>query len=177
MNIKSKSDYFITLAEAKVSLRVDEDFIDEDNFISQLIEAATGFAENYINKDIASTTNTTTLLEFSGTVINIHEGNYRSITSVTGSDSGLINSSAYTIEYFDSYFTITLDSSISDETMIIVFETGYVLSTYPAQIKRAVQIKITDLYDTERGSYHLMTVKKEGVFETLLDFFQVKRFI
>lgn len=177
MNVKVKTAYFITLAEAKVHLRVADSFTAEDSYISQLIEASTGFAENYIDKDIASTTNTLTLQGFSGTVITINEGNYRSVTSVTGETSGLISSDDYEIKYSDSCFVITLDDSISDEDVVIVFETGYVLSTYPVQIRQAVKVKITDLYDTERGSYHLGAMKREDVFQNLLNYFVSMKFI
>lgn len=177
MNVKSKTDYFITLAEAKVHLRVADSFTAEDSYIQQLIKAATGMAENYIDKDIASTTNTATLQGWSGNVITINEGNYRSVTTVTGETSGPISSDDYEIKYQDSCFVITLDNSINDEDVVVVFETGYVLSTFPQQIRRAVYVKLTDLYDTERGSYHLGVMKKEGVFESLLNYFVSMKFI
>lgn len=177
MNVKVKTDYFITLAEAKIHLRVSDDFTAEDSYITQLIKAAVGFAESYIDKSIASTTNTVTLQGWSGTIITINEGNYRSVTTVTGETSGLISSDDYEIKYDDSSFTITLDDSISDEDLILVFETGYILGTFPQEIRQAVYVKLTDLYDTERGSYHLGVMKREGVFESLLDYFVSMKFI
>ena len=176
MNVKVKTDYFITLAEAKVQLRVEPSFTAEDSHITQLIKAATGFAENYIDKDIASTTNTATLQGWSGNIITINEGNYRSVTSVTGETSGLISSGNYEVKYEDSCFTITLDNSISDEDMTIVFETGYILSTYPFQIRQWVLSKIVDLYDTNRGSYHLNVLKTDDKLNGLLDYFVAMKF-
>ncbi len=179
MNVKVKSNYFISLAEAKKHLRQDVSFTDEDSYITQLIEAATGFAENYIEKDIAVTVNTLTILEFSGTEIVIQEGNYRSVTSVTGSGSGLIDAGDYTVKYDDATFTIVLDDSvsISDETMTIVFVTGYTLSIYPKQIKQAVLIKIHDLYDPERGTFNIGVLKMNDIFEGLLNFYVKMRFV
>ena len=179
MTVKVKSDYFVTLAEAKVHLRVDVAFTAEDSYIAQLIKAATGFAENYIEKDIAKTAGTLTLLEFSGSKIIIQEGNYRSVTSVTGSVSGLIDSGDYNVKYDDATFTITFDNSvnINDETITILFETGYISSTYPAQIRQAVLISIHDLYDPERGSFTMNAVKQNGVVKNLLNYYVKMRFV
>jgi len=178
MNVKVKSNYFITLAEAKKHLRVDVSFTDEDSFITQLIEAATGFAENYIEKDIASTVNTKTILEFSGDEILIQEGNYKSVTSVTGSISGALTFGDNAVKYDDSTFTITLDNEITtEETLTVVFETGYTLSTYPKQIRQAILIKIHDLYDPERGSFNIGVLKTNDIFESLLNFYVKMRFV
>ena len=177
MNVKVKTEQFISLAEAKVHLRVSDDFTAEDSYIIQLVKAATGFSENYINKDIASTTNTLTLLEYSGTIIEIFEGNYRSVTSVTGSTTGLISENDYSIKYADDTFTITLDDSISDETMTIVYETGYILSTYPVTIQAWIKKEITKLDDAERGGYHLNSIKQMNNPYSLLDYYVLKRFV
>lgn len=178
MNVKVKSDYFITLAEAKKQLRVDVSFTDEDSFITQLIEAATGFAENYIEKDIASTTDTLTILEFSGDEILVQEGNFKSVTSVTGSVSGALTYGDNEIKYDDATFTITLDDTIStEETLTVVFETGYALSTYPGQIRNAILIKIHDLYDPQRGSFNIGVLKMNDIFEGLLNFYVKMRFV
>ena len=177
MNVKDKTAYFITLAEAKVHLRVSIDFTAEDSYITQLIKAATGSAEDYIDKDIASTTNTATLQGWSGTIITINEGNFRSVTSVTGETSGLISADDYEIKYQDSCFTITLDNSISDEDVVIVFETGYILSTYPEKIQQWIYKKMTDLYDTNRGSYHLKGIEEMKNPYALLDFYVAMKFV
>lgn len=177
MNVKVKSAYFITLFEAKRHLRVSDDFTDEDSYISQLIEAATGMAEDKIEMDIASTTNTTTILGFSGSEIVIPEGNYRSVTSVTAETTGLIDPSNYEVSYTHADFTITLDDSISDENMVIVFETGYILSTFPPKVRQAIYVKIHDLYDPTRGSYNLASIKNNDVFDILLNPLVKKTFV
>ena len=177
MNVKVKSDYFITLAEAKIHLRLDADYVAEDSYVTQLIKAATGFAENYINMDIAQTANTLTLNSYSGNIILINEGNYRSVTSVTGEISGEIDSGAYETVYTKSNFTITLDDSINDENMTIVFETGYVDSTYPVQIEQAILIKLHDLYDPQRGSFNIGVIKENAIFTQLLNYYVGDNFI
>ena len=179
MNVKVKSAYFITLFEAKRHLRVSDDFTDEDSYIGQLIEAATGMAEDKIEMDIASTTNTTTILSFTGSSIRIGEGNYRSVTSVTAETTGLIDPSNYEVSYTHADFTITFDDTvnISDENMVIEFETGYILSTYPTKVRQAIYVKIHDLYDTERGSYGMTTIKNNDVFDILLNPLVKKTFV
>lgn len=179
MNVKVKAEWFITLNEAKTHLRVSEDFIDEDSYILQLIQAATGLAEDKIEKDIATTTNTTTIKDFSGSKIVIGEGNYRSVTSVTAETTGVISSDNYEVTYIDSAFTITFDSTvnINDEDMVIVFETGFIQSTYPPKIRQAVLVKIHDLYDPQRGSYSMSGIKDNDVFNVLLNPLVKKTFV
>lgn len=179
MNVKVKSDWFITLNEAKTHLRVSEDFVDEDSYILQLIQAATGLAEDKIEMDVASTTNTTLEKDFSGSQIVIPEGNYRSVTSVTAETTGVISSSNYEVTYTHADFTITFDETvnINDEDMTIVFETGYIISTYPPKVRQAVLVKIHDLYDPERGSYGMSAVKDNDVFNILLNPLVKKTFV
>ena len=179
MNVKVKSDWFITLNEAKTHLNVSEDFSDKDSYILQLIQAATGLAEDKIEKDISTTTNTTTIKDFSGTQIVIGEGNYRSVTSVTAETAGVISSDNYEVTYIDSAFTITFDSTvnINDEDMVIVFETGYIQGTYPPKIRQAVLVKTHDLYDPERASYTMSGIKGINTFDNLLNPLVKKTFV
>jgi len=173
---KVKSDYIITLDEVKEHLNIDADFTDKDAYLMQLVKAAVGFAENFIEKDIALTTNTLVKRKFTGYIIEVGEGNVSSITSIkdgSGSDLGYSDNE---VEYYDSDFKVTLNESVSSETtMTMVFVTGFTAQTCPAQIKQAVLIKVADLYDVDRSDYHFLTIGKGKAFESFLDYYVAKR--
>jgi uncharacterized phiE125 gp8 family phage protein len=174
MNTKVKSDYIITLFEAKQHLRVDT--TDEDNYILNLIRAAVGYAENYIQKDIVSTTNTLVLEDFSGVLIEVNEAPFVSLTSVKD-----VNGAALVYDYlkiYDSYFTLELEQSQSESTVTLEFVTGYTNATLPAAIRQAVLIKIADLYDVDRNTYGFQNYQKaaaNNAFEALLNYYMANR--
>lgn len=176
MITKVKSDYLIGLSEAKQHLRVDT--TDEDAYISNLIKAAVGMAENYIQKDIVPTVNTLVMNDFSGTLVEIDEGNFVSLTSVK--DAGN-NSLTYSeLEIFDSFFRFELDASQNDATINVVFNTGFSNTTLPATIRQAVLIKLADLYDVDRNTYGFQTYQKNlanNAFESLLNYYVATRVI
>lgn len=60
--VKTKTTYPVSLLEAKIHLRVDIDFEEDDGYIEGLIKASTHACENYIGKDIALTTNVASFL-------------------------------------------------------------------------------------------------------------------
>jgi len=172
LNTKVKTDYLITLAEAKSHLRVDTSA--EDNYISDLIKSAVNFAENYIDKDIATTTNTAVLKDFGGTLIEIDEGNLISITSIKD-EAGTVLAYDSNLDIYDSSFIVELTNNLSIQDVTAVFVTGYSVSTLPPAIRQAIYIKLSDLYDVERSSAMFNTIQTNHVFESLLNYYVAKR--
>lgn len=173
MITKVKSDYIITLADAKAHLRVDT--IDEDSYISNLIKAAVEFAEQYIQKDIAVTANTLVIEEFSGSFVEVDLANLVSVTSVK---NGLTSLPYSELIRRDAWFHFELDTSVSEIDLTIECVTGYTLSTLPFSIRQAILIKIADLYDNERNSRTFSGTIANTAFESLLNYFmsiRVKR--
>lgn len=178
MITKVKSDYFLTLSEVKQHLRVDTD--DEDNYIYQLIKAAVNHAEQYIQKDIAVTTNTLVIKDFSGSCIEVDDGNLVSITSITDEDLTSYLLAQYTLNRYDSHFTIEFNDGVyfSDKDITVVYVTGYTASTLPASIRQAIYIKIADLYDVDRTTYGFQNYSKNvanNAFESLLNYYMAQR--
>ena len=63
---KVKTAYPISLSEVKRHLRIDNDFTNDDAYIEDaIIKTSTKYCENIINKDIAKTSNTLTVYDFS----------------------------------------------------------------------------------------------------------------
>lgn len=162
---KTRTVYHVDLEEAKNHLRVDADFLDDDELINEMIEAAHEIAENFIEKQIALTTCVMTLNDFSGSVISVPEGNFISLTSVVDGDS--IEYTKDFINIYDDHFDIHLDESINVDQVIVTFEAGFEEDSCPAAIKTAIKIKVADLYDTERGSYTL-ALQNNKTFEVIL---------
>jgi hypothetical protein len=168
---KVKSDYFITLQEAKDHLRVDT--INEDSYIMNLIKSAVEHSENFINKDIAATTSTLVLKDFIGGTIEIDEGNFISITSVK---DALNNSLTYSdLCIYDSSFKFLLDASLPEQDITIIFKTGYTNATLPYPLRQYIMIKIADFYDIERSSYNFNNLVRQNLENTILEYYQAKK--
>jgi uncharacterized phiE125 gp8 family phage protein len=169
MNIsKSKSIYPVTLDEVKRHLRVDSDYFEDDAYLENaVIRSATRFCENFIDKDIAYTSNRYTLYDFYDSYLSIDEGNLISVSDV--SINGTLYND-YDLKTYSDSFSLSWDYYIggADNTITIDFITGYENGECPEEIKQAVLIKCGDLYDVERSSYTLGNAKKNEVVERIL---------
>jgi len=172
---KSKSTYPVSLAEAKRHLRVDVDFRDDDDYIDSLIQAATTLAENYINKDIAKTTNTLLIYDFDSDEVTIYEGNYISLIDVVNSADASVGTLDKITDHYNS-FTIEWTANITSDPIKITFYTGYDESTVPVIIKQAILTKIADLYDNARSNFAWSGIQDTKVFETILNYYIMNRF-
>jgi hypothetical protein len=173
MVTKVKSDYLITLDEAKAHLRIDTS--DEDSTIEDCIKAAVNHCENYIQKDIATTEVTILLEDFSGSLIDVDEGNLVSIDSVKDESDTDLPYSKEPVRYYDSHFRIELDDWLNEQDVEIRIKTGYTVETLPPAIKQSIKIKIADLFDVERNSYNLNNQTVNNAINNLLDFYVAKR--
>jgi hypothetical protein len=172
--IKTKASYPVSRSEAKRHLRVEDDFHEDDDYIDNLIIAATVKAEQYIGKDIAETSNTQEIYDFLGDAIRLPEGNFRSFTQGVTDASTLV-----VVDHTDIFYNTTFiqfSSSYDSDPLTITYETGYAEGECPILIKQAVLIKIADLYDVNRQSYSIGNVTGNNAFESLLDSFRYVTF-
>ena len=172
--LKTKTNYPVSLGEAKRHLRVEEDWHDDDDYIDQLIKAATQKAEQYIGKDIAETTNVQTLYDFYGDAVKIEECNFLSFTQAV-TDTSTLATVDYT-EIFYNYANIEFTSTVDSDPLTITYVTGYDETEVPALIKQSVLVKIADLYDVDRQSYLEGNIRSNKAFESLLDSFRYVTF-
>ncbi len=168
MMTKTKSNYHIELSEAKKHLRIDNDFIDDDDYLTSLIKSAVEICENYIEKDIAITDNLLKLNDYSGIDIIITEGNLIDITGITINEIP-INITDCKIKQYRDYFIIELPEYHNGE-LTVNFKTGYV--DLPNSIKSAILITLGDLYDVDRSNYTFSNYKNNAVSERLLNFYK-----
>lgn len=168
---KTKSSYPVSLSEAKRHLRVEEDWHDDDDYIDNLIKAATQKAEQYIGKDIAETENVKIMYDYYGSSIVLDEGNFDSFTQAVSDSSTLVDIDHTEIGY--NYAEVIFNSSISSDPLTITYKTGFVEGECPVLIKQAILVKIADLYDIDRQSYTVSTYKESKAFESLLDSYKL----
>jgi len=167
---KTKTLYPLSLSEAKRHLRVEEDWHEDDDYIGNLIKAATQKAEQYIGKDIALTNNVQTIRDYFGLELFIDEGNFVSFTSAVTDASISLTVSEVEIGY--NFAEIEFAESVSSEVLTLNYVTGYEEGQCPEVIKQAILVKIGDLYDIDRQSYTIGAIKESKAFQALLDSFR-----
>lgn len=168
---KTKTIYPLSVAEAKRHLRIPENEEEDNDYIDNLIKAATQQAESYIGKDIALTSNVDTIYDFCDDSINILEGNFNEFTS--GITDTSISVDVNNVQKMYNYTLIELNSDYSADPLTISYITGFSEGECPAVIKHAILIKVADLYDVERQSYTEGSIKKNKAFESLLDSYRL----
>lgn len=172
---KTKLIYPVTLCEAKRHLRLENDFRDDDDYVEDLIKAATTLAENYINKDIAKTSNVLRINDFYSDSIKIYEGNFLSLTSTLDASSNAIGTVYQTSKHYD-HFSIEWTSYLDSDPIYINFNTGYEEDECPELIKSAILIRVGDLYDNARTSWIYSGMMDSKTFETILNYYAAIRF-
>lgn len=169
---KTKLIYPLSLQEVKRHLRIDNDFIDDDDYLESLIIAGTQLAENYVEKDIANTQTVLRIDDFSGDWIKIKDGNFLSIVSVLDSNNASIGTIYQTSKHND-FFQIEWVNSIESDPLTITYLSGYAENQTPALIKQAILIKIADLYDSARADFNWSGLTDNKVFESILNFYKI----
>jgi len=160
--------YQLRLKDAKQTLRLTLNQTYDDDYINRLIQAAYGECEDFISKDIALTTNTTQIWDFSGDYIRLPKGNYNNVVSITDTDSNTYTMDTTTLRVYDDYFEFYLTSSVpTTDPLTVVYQTGYTDDdTFPENIKRALEIKVKTYYDVEVDNYS--NLKSTDAAERLL---------
>lgn len=172
---KTNVAYPLSLEVIKRHLRLDNDFVDDDDYIMDLLYASTQLAENYINKAISKTLNVVRIDDFDCDVVKIMEGNFLSIVSVTDASGTSIGTVKQTSAHYD-YFTIEWTTNVVADPITITFYTGYDEGQTPEIIKQAILVKIGDLYDNSRTNLIYSGLTDSKVFENLLNGFISIRF-
>jgi len=159
--------YNITVAEVKQHLRISSNFTQDDVYIQELIATSTQYIERRIHNELALNTYILTKKDCDFKELLVELGNYNSIQSVTLNDV-VIDSSTLDIEETEFNFKIIFPNIIKGD-LIINFRTGVSNLEFLLSIKRAIIIKVCDLYDNERGSYTLSSIKENmNVIEALI---------
>lgn len=164
----------VVLAEAKKQLNIEQEFTDDDDYITSLIPAAVAVVEGDINSDILETTNIVevkpdcSLLE-----IQVMQSPLISLTKVETrayKTAAYVEVAAGTYETEKNFsnFRITFDERQTAYKIKLTFTTGYATADVPEILKQAIKLKITDMYDNERQGYTMPTVVKNTAYANLI---------
>jgi len=179
--VKTKTTYHVTLAEAKKHLNIENSFTDDDSYITQLIKEATSNAENYIDGDIAFTSNVYTLFDFGGSIITIDSSPLILVSAFSYLDS---DNNATPLDPTDldimriqeghQKFIIRLENHISTTNeLTVTFTSGYTTAAdCPEALKRAVLLQIGDWYDVQRGSLISKAFNDSDAFYRTLNYYK-----
>ncbi len=167
---KTKSEYPISLDEAKRHLRIDDSWTKDNDYIRNCIWAATQKCEEYIGKDIALTANAWKIRDFVGDAFWIQEGNWLSLTNVKQSDDATELAVDHTEVLYNRVY-VELSASTDQDPLYVNYQTGYSAAAVPALIKQAVLVKVGDLYDVQRQSFS--GYKENFAYERLLDSYKL----
>jgi uncharacterized phiE125 gp8 family phage protein len=152
---------FVTLAKAKKQLRLEADFTDEDDLITDYIEAATIAAEDYLNKKLfkgvltfesSSFTNpfVFTQSDESDTVASVKyyakDGDGETLTEIASTEYKLRKSSSVGAK--EIKFTSTLpEIEKRDDGVIIKINQGYAVADLPKPIYQAILLMVTSMFE------------------------------
>ncbi|WP_159521736.1 head-tail connector protein [Sunxiuqinia indica] len=171
---KTKVASPITLDEAKAQLQI-EDFDNDDDYITGLIDVATELVEDDCNADMLETTNALEVKLNCGfqTLWRIMQAPFLSLTSVEvydGTNWTTVEASTYEAEKAFHYFEVEFSSTPAGniEKVRFTFKTGYTTAKLPKRLKQAVLVKSADMYDTERQSYNLNNLAENKTYERLI---------
>lgn len=148
----------LTLAKAKVHLRVEADFTDEDTLIESYIDAAQVACQDFINRSIAERNLVLELDSFTSPIT--FERNYENdvITKIEYYAPGetevtLLDPAAYQLrksnvaECLDIKFLTMPETDKRDDAVIITIAQGFDASTCPTPILQSIKLRLSAFYD------------------------------
>lgn len=174
---KVREDNPILVSEVKTNLHLLDSESDDDAEIEGLIDAAVSDAQDYCDHYFAPTQLTYSIFNFNSDVLKVEISPYIEITTIETSDDGISYtdiSSLVFVEKGESYFKIYFSETVDAKYMNLVIRVGYEIDEIPTNAKRAIIIKASDMYDTERSDY-AMKEKNIYVYKNLLSNFQNRR--
>jgi len=172
---KTKTQYPVTTEEARDHLNILIGEQPEKNtYITNLIKVTTEEVEQILLYDVALTTNVLELDDFADSYVEVLEGNLKEFLSVQVNDTSIDYDKIETprLRIPDS-FKIFLNSVVSANPLKLEFTTGWDADNVPAPIKQAILIRISDLFDTERGNYGYNNVINLKASERLLSGYKI----
>ena len=164
----------ISLSDIKQHLRIEQSYMDDDEYLENLEKVAIKEIHNYVNGDLVYTKNTLSLSKYTGDNIIIDEPNFNvETTPIVSGSTGDIYDSDNGYEYNRTYVIIYTESIVEETPITLIFYTGYKNDDLPEDIKNIILQKITNKYDNERGDYNLANIKNNNITEKLLDYYKV----
>jgi len=173
---KTKTYDQFAISELKEDLNIDESDLTYNGQIKRYLKSAIDIAEQLIQDDIVPTV---AVLEENSYLTNfvyinypIYTTNVRvtsiQISSGFGSGSTLttLDPASYAVEKFNNYTNIRFKGSASGTRLLISYTSG--MPVIPESIKRAIFIKVGEMFDVDRNGYVANLIQKTNAFERML---------
>jgi uncharacterized phiE125 gp8 family phage protein len=177
-------DPFVTLAQAKAQLRIEESFTDEDALITGYIDAATEAAQDYVNKRLFKGVLTFECSEFkdpfvftqsdeSDTVASVEyyakDGDGDTLTAISSAEYKLRRNS--TVNCKEIKFTSTLPATeVRDDAVIIKINQGFDVADLPKPIFQAILLMITSMYEKREDMAEAYTKSSHALLRPYRNF-------
>ncbi len=169
-------DNIFPISELKEDLNIDESDLTYNGQLKRYLRSAIDIAEQHIQDDIVQST---CVLEENSYLTNfvyidypIYTTNVKvisiQISSGFGSGNTLttLDPSEYAVEKFNNYTNIRFKSSLCATRMLINYTSG--MPVIPESIKRAIYLKVGEMFDVDRNGYVANSQMKTNSFERML---------
>lgn len=155
--VAEAAEELVTLAQAKVQLRVESDFEEEDDLIQAYIAAAIAAAENYIGAPLVSGVKTFELDSLTATFVFKQAGENDTVKAISYwlTDAEEVTAMAdtnyklrknYATGCKEIKFETYPTTATRDDAVIIEINQGYTAATLPTPIYQAIMLMITSMY-------------------------------
>jgi uncharacterized phiE125 gp8 family phage protein len=177
-------DPFVTLAQAKAQLRIEESFNDEDALIAGYIDAATEAAQDYLNKRLFKGVLTFECSEFkdpfvftqsdeSDTVESVEyyakDGDSVTLTPIADTEYKLRRNSTVNCKEikFKSAFPA---AEVRDDAVVITINQGFEVADLPKPIFQAILLMITSMYEKREDMAEAYTKSSHALLRAYRNF-------
>jgi hypothetical protein len=169
-------DNIFSISELKEDLNIDESDLTYNGQLKRYLRSAVDIAEQHIQDDIVPSV---CVLEENSYLTNFVYINYPiyttnvKVTSIqisygfgSGNTLTTLDPASYAIEKFNNYTNIIFKGSCSGTRLLINYTSG--MPVISESIKRAVYLKVGELFDIDRNNYVSNQIQKSNSFERLL---------
>lgn len=163
---KIKTGEVATIAEVKKQLNISDDFTDDDNMITLLLETAIEAVEDDTHSDLLDTANVLehdlTAANYDAAAVNlprliyINQAPVKVVSKIElwdGTTWTEINAGLYSVSILFNRVELRIFESHTAKKIKFTFTSGYTDAKRPKRLKQAVILKAADLFDTERSNY------------------------
>jgi hypothetical protein len=175
---KIRKEAHVSVEDVKhnVNLRTEEMY--DDEFIALLIDAAIEDAEMYTGMNLALNEIAFKMYNFSGNILPIQESPLSDIVLFQSSTDGIvwttIPASSYMVKKERNQFIIYFNDIVEYTYLKLTIDVGFDVDKLPKNAWRAIVLKASDMFDTERGNYSAKA-QNNNVYKSLLDSFYTIR--
>lgn len=175
---KIRKEAHVSVEDVKHNVNLRPEEVYDDEFISGLIEASIEDAEMYTGMNLALNEYTFKAFNFKGNIFPIQESPFSKLTSiqtsVNGTDWTDVVADSFEIKKERNQFIVYFNEYVEYERLKLVFEAGFPVDKLPKNAWRAIVLKASDMFDTERGNYS-SKAQNNGAYHALLNSFYTIR--